>query len=160
VKDLRSSARLAPFERMQRIRARSWVLQILYAWESHGPPPPPLEEVMEATFRIRRVAEARKPLIRGHIARLQEHLDTIDQEIERSMENWRLSRLSRVDRSVLRLAVSELLYSGEVPAKVALQEGIRLAGQYGGEESHRFVNGVLDAVYRRHGGDATLGPER
>jgi N utilization substance protein B len=64
------------------------------------------------------------------------------------MENWRLDRLSRVDRSVLRLAITELLFLEDVPPKVAVQEGVRLAGQYGGDDSPRFVNGVLDAVLR------------
>ena len=54
-----------------------------------------------------------------------------------------------IDRGVLRLAAAELLYAPDVPPKVAIQEGIRLAEQYGGPESPRFVNGVLDALYKR-----------
>lgn len=140
---------LTSSERRQRVRARSWVLQILYVWESQGARAS-LAEVMERTFRTRRVAPERVPLIRSQLELVSEHLPEIDERIQRSMENWRLDRLSRVDRSVLRLAVAEMLYSEDVPEKVALQEGVRLAGQYGGEESYRFVNGVLDAVHRAH----------
>jgi len=52
---------------------------------------------------------------------------------------------------VLRLAAAELLFFDEVPPKVSIQEGIRLAEQYGGVDSPRFVNGVLDALYKRLG---------
>jgi len=142
-----SGAALTPFERVQRVRARSWVLQILYAWESQVPRLP-LEEAMEGVFRIRRVAPKRETLVRRHMRYLAEHMEEIDRTIQDAMDNWRLDRLSRVDRSVLRLAVAELLFAEDVPQKVAIQEGVRLAGQYGGEESHRFVNGVLDAIYR------------
>ncbi len=138
---------LTPFERVQRTRARSWCLQILYAWESQDPPVP-LEEAMEAVFRIRRVSPRREPLVRRHLGTLARHLPEVDRAIQGAMQNWRLDRLSRVDRSVLRLAATELLFLDDIPAKVAIQEGVRLAGQYGGEESTRFVNGVLDAIYR------------
>jgi N utilization substance protein B len=84
------------------------------------------------------------------IGLLEENLEEIDERIGDSMDNWRLDRLSRLDRAVLRLAVTELLFPFDVPPRVAIQEGIRLAGQYGGDESSRFVNGVLDAVYRAH----------
>jgi len=103
---------------------------------------------MEAVFRTRRVAPSRKALIRSHLELVRDHLPAIDRALQDAMDNWRLDRLSRVDRSVLRLATAELLFAEGIPQKVALQEGIRLAGQYGGDDSHRFVNGVLDAVYR------------
>lgn len=134
------------------MRARSWVLQILYAWESQGGRRS-LVEVMEATFRERRVAPERRPLIREHVETLQAHLPEIDRTIEHSMENWRMERLPRIDRAVLRLGVGELLFAPSIPAPVAIQEAIRLAGQYGSDPSPRFVNGVLDAVHRSRRGE-------
>ncbi len=137
-------------DRIDRMRSRAWVLQILYLWETQGCEEP-LSEAMEAVFRTRRVASDRVPLVARHMAALEEYLGQIDSAIRGSVENWRLDRLSRVDRSILRLAVAELLFlREEVPPKVAIQEGIRLAGQYGGADSPRFVNGVLDAVYKTH----------
>jgi N utilization substance protein B len=103
---------------------------------------------MEAVFRTRLVAPVRKPLVQRQLELVRDNLPAIDLALRDAMDNWRLERLSRVDRSVLRLATAELLFEEETPQKVALQEGIRLAGQYGGDDSHRFVNGVLDAVYR------------
>ncbi len=134
-------------ERIDRMRARSWVLQILYLWEAQGGGQT-LTETLAAITRTRRISPSRIPLMSEHLDLLERHLVDIDRAIQECTENWRLERLSRIDRSVLRLAVAEILYTQRVPPKVAIQEGIRLAGQYGGEDSHRFVNGVLDAVYR------------
>jgi transcription antitermination protein NusB len=133
---------------VDRVRSRSWALQILFRWDSEGGRRPPLE-VMEDTLEDRRVAPDRVPLIRRTVASVEENLAAIDVALNESLENWRLDRLSTIDRSVLRMSVAELLFREDVPPKVAIQEGIRLAGQYGGDESSRFVNGVLDAVYRR-----------
>lgn len=140
------SSGLPARERLDRTRARGWALQILYRWD--GAPESSLYEALDDTLRTRRVAERRIPLIRQHVERVAAHLDEVDQVLDEAMENWRLERLSRIDRSVLRLSGSELLFAQDVPPRVALQEGIRLAGQYGGDDSTRFVNGVLDAVLR------------
>ena len=79
---------------------------------------------------------------------LDEHMPELDGAIRRHLDNWSLERLSSMDRAVLRIGAAELLYGGDVPPKVAIQEAIRLAEAYGGNESPRFVNGVLDALYR------------
>ena len=138
-------------ERIDRMRARSWVLQILYLWDAQDPGHA-LSEAMDTVFRTRRVSPERIPIVLRYVEILEQHLQQIDKAITDSMDNWRLDRLSRVDRAVLRVAVAEILFPGDVPPKVAIQEGIRLAGQYGGEDSPRFVNGILDAVYRTHPG--------
>lgn len=74
--------------------------------------------------------------------------EAIDRRISAVAEKWDLQRLAVVDRNVLRVAVVEML-SGEVPPKVALDEAIEIAKEYGGADSPRFVNGVLDAVLRK-----------
>lgn len=136
-------------DRIDRMRARAWALQILYAWEARGGKDP-LREVMRAVMDSRRVGARRVPLLDRHLEALSRHRDEIDAMIRDAAENWKLERLSRVDRSILRLGVAELLYIEDVPPKVAIQEAIRLAEQYGGDESSRFVNGVLDAIYKAH----------
>jgi N utilization substance protein B len=129
------------------MRARSWVIQILYLWDVQRPGGS-LADAMNTVLNTRNVAPERIPLIAWYVAQLTDHLDEVDRTLDACMDNWRLERLSRVDRAVLRTATAEILFSEDVPPKVAIQEGIRLAGQYGGSESPRFVNGVLDAVYR------------
>ncbi len=82
------------------------------------------------------------------IGTLSEHLPVVDARIRDHLSNWRLERLTAIDRGILRLATAELTTRSDVPPKVAIHEAIRLAERYGTEESPRFVNGVLDAVAR------------
>ncbi len=79
-------------------------------------------------------------------------LEEIDRTIEAASSNWRVERMSRVDRSVLRLAVGELGSEGAPPAKVVLNEAIELAKEFGTAESAAFVNGVLNRVVQERGG--------
>ena len=87
-----------------------------------------------------------KPVLAEGVELLAQITD--DGALQGALENWRLERLATLDRAVLRLAAAELLFVDEVPPKVSIQEGIRLAEQYGGPDSPRFVNGVLDALYK------------
>lgn len=74
---------------------------------------------------------------------------TIDGLIADATRNWRVERLAIVDRLLLRLAVHELLDHPATPPRVVIDEAIELARAYSGEEAARFVNGVLDGVFRR-----------
>ena len=71
---------------------------------------------------------------------------TIDQLIQRTSTNWKLERMARVDRNILRLAVYEILRRADVPVRVTLNEAIELGKKFGSEESTAFVNGVLDKI--------------
>ncbi len=83
-------------------------------------------------------------LVRGAI----EHLPVIDASIRDALENYRLERVGAVDRNILRLAVYEILFCNDVPRAVAINEAIEIARRLGGDESPRFVNGVLDRIQR------------
>lgn len=72
--------------------------------------------------------------------------EKIDAIIVRASQNWRLERMTRVDRNVLRLAAWELLHQPNVPRAVILDEAVELAKRFGTEESSSFVNGVLDRI--------------
>jgi N utilization substance protein B len=88
-------------------------------------------------------------LLKGVVARKSD----LDLVIEKAAPEWPLARIAPVDRNVLRLGLYELLFSDrqKVPAKVAINEAIELAKSFGGENSGRFVNGVLGAVYKELG---------
>jgi len=73
--------------------------------------------------------------------------DYLDELISRHSENWSLSRMARVDRNILRMAVYELLFCDDIPPKVTLNEAIDLGKIYGSENSGSFINGILDALY-------------
>jgi N utilization substance protein B len=75
-----------------------------------------------------------------------EHLAEIDALIAEHSHNWRLDRMARVDRNVLRLATYELKYCGEIPRNVTLNEAIELGKLFGTEESSGFINGLLDRL--------------
>jgi len=81
-------------------------------------------------------------LVRG----TYEHREEIDELIRQQAENWRLERMSAIDRNILRLAIYEMLYESSVPQVVIVDEAIELAKKFGTESSGRFVNGLLDGV--------------
>lgn len=141
-------------ERIDRHRARAWALQVHYRWETAGQEGDTLQDALADTRESRRVSPRRLPMVRRLIRTLDEHLGEVDRRLAFHLDNWRLERLSVIDRGVLRLAAVELLYFDDIPPRVAIQEAIHLAEAYGGPESPRFVNGVLDALYRRDVVDA------
>jgi transcription antitermination protein NusB len=136
-------------ERIDRYRAREWALQIHYRWES-GAREDSFRDALSQTLSMRHISPRRLPYLRRVLNALDEHLAEIDRALQDALENWHLSRLSSIDRGILRLAATELLYLDDIPPKVSIQEGIRLAELYGGQDSPRFVNGVLDALYKHH----------
>jgi N utilization substance protein B len=131
-----------------RSRARAWALQVLYRWESAGGG----ETILQALSKIlqtRTVAPQRVAYLELLLETLQDNLPEVDRVLQSALENWRMDRLSVMDRSILRISGTELLFLDEIPPKVSIQEGIHLAEAYGGRDSPRFVNGVLDALYKR-----------
>ena len=135
-------------DRRDRSRARGWALQILYRWEAGGGVGT-LDDALSETEGTRLISPRRRPLVERLLSTLDEHLPQVDEALQAELENWRLERLSSIDRGVLRLAAAEILYLSDIPPKASIQEAIRLAETYGGPESPRFVNGVLDAVFKR-----------
>ena len=135
-------------ERIDRSRARAWAIQVHYRWESMGSGGSLRDSLVE-TAATRRISPRRLPYVRRVLSELDQHLAEVDRALQGSLENWRLERLSTLDRAVLRVAATEMLYLADVPPKVSIQEAIRLSEQYGGNDSPRFVNGVLDALYKR-----------
>ncbi|MEK7195552.1 MAG: transcription antitermination factor NusB [Patescibacteria group bacterium] len=81
------------------------------------------------------------------------HMKDIDNVITKAAPEWPLSRIAIIDRNILRIGLYELLYAdpNEVPPKVAINEAIELAKNYGGPNAARFINGVLGTVYREIG---------
>ena len=133
--------------------SRSIVLQSLFEWDLNALEKKDVNEVL-----IRNVTEFApnktdlpfmEKLLDGVMAK-QPELDLV---IEKAAPEWPIDRISPVDRNILRLGLYELLFADrkEVPAKVAINEAIELAKQFGGDNSSRFVNGVLGAVYKEIG---------
>jgi len=79
---------------------------------------------------------------------VEDNKEEIDKKIEESLSNWKLDRISKVNISILRIAMAEILFVEEVPGKVAINEAIELARKYSDEKSISFVNGVLDKAFK------------
>jgi transcription antitermination factor NusB len=86
------------------------------------------------------------PFFRKLVQGVCEQKQQIDLIIRRHSQNWRLERMSPVDRNILRLAVYELRFGGDTPPKSAINEAIDLGKRYGSEESSAFINGILDSI--------------
>ena len=134
--------------RIDRTRARAWALQVHYRWDV-GEQAGTLTDVLEEVATTRTIAESRMPYLRRLAAELEARGKEIDQLLEVALDNWRMERLALLDRAILRIAAAELVCFDEIPPKVSIQEAVRLAERYSGPESPGFVNGVLDALYKR-----------
>ena len=128
----------------RRSKARALALQILYAWEMRDGEG--LREVGESQLTGSEAGAETQVYARRLLAALDERRVEIDALLAESTTHWELHRLSVVDRNVLRLAACELLAFPEIPFRVVIDEAVNLARRYGGDDSPRFVNGVLDAL--------------
>lgn len=84
------------------------------------------------------------------ISKYSENKTAIDDEIQACSKGWDIDRLAKIDKNILRIAVTELLYTPETPIKVAIDEAIELAKKYSDEESPSFINGILRNVSDKH----------
>ena len=126
--------------------ARELALQVLYACDMCDDNDPD-ELLAYAAAERGGVLEARR-YARYIVAVVRENSAAIDARLISHSSNWDLRRMAAVDRAILRVGTAELLFSADVPHKVAIDEAVELAKLYGADDSARFVNGVLDAVYR------------
>jgi transcription antitermination protein NusB len=85
---------------------------------------------------------------RGLIEGVEEHLPSIDLLLERDAQGWTVARMASLDRTILRVAVEELLYRTDVPPSVAISEAVEAAAELSSDESKRFVNGILGRIAR------------
>lgn len=79
---------------------------------------------------------------------IEDNLESIDEKIEASLTNWKINRISKVNLSILRVAIAEMLYLDDVPEKVAINEAVEVTKKYSDEKSVSFVNAVLDKAFK------------
>jgi N utilization substance protein B len=126
-----------------RSRARDAALQYLYQAEvnsSHTNEA--LESFLEHFIEDSLIKPYAKELVSGILSNLQ----SIDSLIDRATSNWRVSRMTRTDRNILRIATYEMAFRKDIPYKVAINEGVELAKRFGSPKCPSFANGVLDRV--------------
>ena len=133
--------------------SRSIVLQTLFEWDLNSIEKKDVGSVLERNIQEFAPNKADATFIEKLLDGVLGKQPELDQVIEKAAPEWPIDRISPVDRNILRLGLYGLLFADrkEVPAKVAINEAIELAKQFGGENSSRFVNGVLGAVYKEIG---------
>lgn len=131
---------------MNRHLSRIIAMQTLYEWDfrQNGDPMEIMKRHME------RVGEdADREFVTQLINGVLEHINDIDESITKAAPEWPLEQIAVVDKTILRLAIFELLYLLDVPPKVAINEAVELGKTFGGENSSKFINGVLGTLYRQ-----------
>ncbi len=130
--------------------SRSIVLQSLYEWDFYGKKDGNLEQFIERNVEEFGPGLEEKKFVGDLVKGVTENLERIDDIIKIVAPEWPIDQIAMVDRNILRIGLFELIFGNqdEVPPKVAINESVELAKNFGGESSGRFVNGVLGTVYR------------
>jgi len=137
-----------------RHKARELALQILYSMDMLGDD---TDELFDGLGELVSPKQAPSNFCRRLVRGVIDHRSDLDRIIEAHSSNWKVYRMSGVDRNILRLAAFEMLYCEDIPAKVSINEAIEMGKKFGTDETGPFVNGVLDAVRQHHGLDASPG---
>ena len=130
--------------------SRSIAMQSLYEWDFWGKKPEKLEEMVKKNIQEFGPGLEDETFVWQLVNGVVLHIKDIDKIIEKAAPEWPITQITIIDRNVLRMGLFELLYEDkkEVPPKVAINEAIELAKTFGGENSGRFINGVLGTVFR------------
>lgn len=126
-----------------RRKAREYGLQALYM---HEVADTPLEDMLKLDWVEREIPDDIRDFSITLITGTLERSDEIDERIRRFSRNWKLERMTIVDRCILRMTIFEMLFMPDIPVAVTINEGIELGKLYGGEGSGQFINGILDAI--------------
>ena len=128
-----------------RSKAREIALCILYQMEiTKKKVVELLNTYLESYPQKQEVIDFSRILVGG----VEKSLSSIDSIIKKYAKNWEIERMAVIDRNILRLGIFELLYLEDIPPKVSINEAIELAKRFGDKDSSRFVNGILDRVYK------------
>ncbi len=126
-----------------RRKARAIALKALYEIDSGGHK---TEDVLKRLLADAGLSEENSAFVRELVSGVIKNQQELDQTIKKFATAWPLEQIPVVDRNILRLAIFELLIDNKVPVKVAINEAVELAKSFGGDNSARFVNGVLSSV--------------
>lgn len=130
-----------------RRRARILAFQALYSWEFN---PVPLDELLLFQWleqeRLDKLDNRARDFAVLLISGVMENRERLDDIISRKLEHWDFSRISKVDLAILRLSSYELEYQTDIPPSVVIDEAVDIAKEFGGDDSYRFINGILDSI--------------
>lgn len=136
---------MAEAEQMTRRESREAIFQLLYAREFFRD----MEFTEFYTYYSENAEKIYNEFVKSAFFGVCENMEAIDAEIEASSVKWKISRMAKVTRNILRLAVYELTLS-DVPAKAVINEALELAKKYDDDQSPAFINGILNKIARDH----------
>jgi transcription antitermination factor NusB len=128
----------------KRRRARELAIQVLFHMEYNPGDPEEMFQIVCESFDPPKVA---RPFSRELVLGVCRNRDELDRLISRSSKNWRLGRMSHVDRNILRVGTYEIRFMKEIPPKVSIDEAVEMGKRFGTDESGAFINGILDHVF-------------
>jgi len=133
--------------------SRSIVLQTLFEWDFNGAKETEIKEIIERNLKEFAPGLEDDAFVFSLTEQVLKKRKAIDEIISKAAPEWPVDKISVVDRNILRIGLTELLFGdrNQVPPKVAINEAIELAKTFGGENSSKFINGVLGAVYKEIG---------
>ena len=126
-----------------RRKARAIALQVLYEVDTTRHM---VEEVLGRLLAEEDLSEDNSAFVRQLVSQTVQHREEVDHNIQRFAPSWPIGQIAVIDRNILRLAISEILFDNRVIVKVAINEAVELAKKFGGENSSKFVNGVLGSI--------------
>ena len=128
--------------------AREIAMKMLYAASLGGGET--MDEVLEQSEQADTLSGADKTFLENLTAGVTDRQEELDQVIGQYAQGWALNRLARVDLTILRMAVYELLHMPEIPVGATINEAVELAKAYGEDKSSGFINGILGSIAREH----------
>ncbi len=138
---------MAQSSKAERRAARALILQILYEIDvaHHETAQVLADHLEEAEFE-----EAAERFVRGMVLGVKQHAAELDEYIHKVAPEWPVEQMAAVDRNILRVAIYELLYQPDTPLRVAINEAVELAREFGSESSRRFINGALGTFAKEY----------
>ena len=127
--------------------SRIQTIQALYEWDFRKDENP--KGILQRNIRESEAKDVDLKFVKKILAGVTSQVSEIDKIIAGAAPEWPLEQIATIDKTILRLAIFELLYSNDVPPKVAIDEAVELAKSFGGDNSSKFINGVLGAVFRK-----------
>ena len=131
--------------------ARTIALQTLFEWDFKGHKKSDLDEIIQYNYKAFAPEFGDHSFTDKIIRGVTDHLGEIDEYIKKFAPEWPLEQITNVDRNILRIGVYELVFDPDIPSKVAINEAIEVAKNFGGESSGKFVNGVLGSIFKSIG---------
>lgn len=131
---------------LKRRKIREKILQCIFAGDLGEME---VDKVIQTIGVIDEKNKEDKAFLEEMVQGVLNNIDTLDSKISPHLKDWQLDRIAEVDKNILRFAVYEILFFKKTPLRVCINEAVELAKKYGGEESYKFVNGILASLVEK-----------